>query len=362
MICDGWPSWGLNRETICYFKASLKTRTTSAGKSPSNWVCWLHFDGRWQKVIHLNKLYLRHVNICKNIKCTIRLSNAKCIIPCGHPFRLKCEMWSSGGQICRRWKSSLFISVLLINLNTAVHLADTETLFAASHRLFSTLGGCISISGVSTDFSDGERLNHRNRRFFFSWHFNYYFKMYCCLFGHIFFLLIFILWFWLPKVFKTAAQFQWLPQVTGITANWMHFKTGYEDRTEYILLQQVISQHHHQSNSQYAPSAVPVSILFKLKITEQFPLPCRPVFYFFSVSSCSFLSPCRCSSCQLLSVWGSWLSASSACCVATQFDWTDDGPDPSQPEGKMRQLSRAKQWVSNQLVTTICVLPTMLLS
>lgn len=123
--------------------------------------------GGWQKVTHLNKLYLRHVKICKNIKCTIRLSNAKCIIPCGHPFRLKCEMWSWGGQICRRWKSSLFISVLLINLNTAVHLADTETLFPASHRLFSTLGGCISISGVSTDFSDGERLNHRNRRFFF---------------------------------------------------------------------------------------------------------------------------------------------------------------------------------------------------
>lgn len=44
------------------------------------------------------------------------------------------------------------------------------------------------------------------------------------------------------------------------------------------------------------------------------------------------------------------------------FAWTGAVPDPLQPEGEMRQVPRPKQWVSDQLVTKMCVCLTVCLS
>lgn len=136
-----WLSWGLDRETVCgTFQPLLNHLKPPMQQNIQKLLhiefCRLHImaDGKsWHSwVTHTldteSKMESCHKLIGKLIKWTIRLCHLKSVLSCGNAvfitsiaYTLKCEMWSWGGQICRRWKLSLFISLLLISLNAAFH-------------------------------------------------------------------------------------------------------------------------------------------------------------------------------------------------------------------------------------------------
>lgn len=111
------------------------------------------FDTKWNPAINYDSDYLIW----------------KCALSCGyatpamrrspHLYTLKWESWSWGGQICRRWKCSLFLSLLIINLNAEIHQQPPHshrvTIFVSSKEVMFKLcmAVCLFVSSMFQQIS-----------------------------------------------------------------------------------------------------------------------------------------------------------------------------------------------------------------